>query len=440
MPTDESGERRLTTDRETIRKWAEEHDLAPVRTTETETTVEDSSNPYWLRTETERTETMETLSWDEFFQVVEENELVIVFHEDHPARPVEVVDRDQAVNHAPVGASELEERLLAGETVTSEVTETTVVERTIVEHATIESEIIDTEVLDSRVVDVDLRSREIGSCDVVNQNVFDDIDQSRFEDMDQLTGGLREELPQSVGVEVDVDEDWSITRELLERATIESRIVDVDVTETDEVESETVESSIEIERVQQALLESDVIETQADPEEIIKSETIESHFHEDDIVRTQINQRRIVEDEVTERKIIRGDLTESEVLQAETRASTPIETAFVDGESLDSGVSPVGVTEYDTETTEAETEVGEDVRAKITDDDEGKPVVDPEGNPVGMVEEVSGGKAYVDPEPGLVDRVKARLGWGNADEEDYALTEENIGRITDEEVELSGPK
>jgi hypothetical protein len=440
MPTDELGERQLTTDRETIRRWAEEHDLAPVRTTEMETTVEDSSNPYWLRTETERTETMETLSWDEFFQVVEDNELVIVFHEDNSDHPLEIIDRDKAVSSAPVGASELEERLLAGETVTSEVTETTVIERTIVEQATIESEVIDTEVLDSRVVDVELRSREIGSCDVIDQDAFDDIDQSRFEDMDQLTGGLQEELPRSVGVKVDVDEDWTITRELLERATIESRIVDVDVTETDEVESETTESSIEIERVQQALLESDVIETQADPKEIIESETIESHFHEDDVVRTQINQRRIVEDEVTERKIIRGDLIESEVLQAETRASTSTETAFVDGENLDSGVSPIGVTEYDTEPAEAETEMGEDVRAKITDNDKGKPVVGPEGNPVGMIEEVSAGKAYVDPEPGLVDRLRARLGWGNADEEDYVLTEENIERITDNEVELSDPK
>jgi hypothetical protein len=435
MPIDDSRERRLTTDRETIKQWAEEHDLAPVRTAEMETTVEDSSNPYWLRTETERTETMETLSWDEFFQVVEDNELVIVFHEENSDHPLEVIDRDKAANSAPVEASELEERLLAGETVTSEVTETTVVERTLTEHATIESEIVDTEVIDNKIVDVELRSREIGSCDVVDQDVFDDIDQSRFEDMDQLTEGLREELPQSVGVEVNVDEDWSITRELLERATIESQIVDVDVTETDEIESETVESSIEIERVQQALLESDVIETQVNPEEIIESETIESHFHEDDVVRTQINQRRIVEDEVTERKIIRGNLTDSEVLQAETRASTPIETTFVDSGRLDEGVRPVGVTEYDTET-----EMGEDARTKITDDDEGKPVVGPEGDPVGVVEEVSGEKAYVDPEPGLVDRLRARLGWGNADEGDYALTEENIERITDDEVELSGPK
>lgn len=430
----------MTTDRETIRQWAEEHELVPVQTTETEATVEDSSNPYWLRTETERTEMMERLSWDEFFQQVEENELVILFHGESADYPLEVVSRDQAVSRAPLEASELEERLLAGETVTSEVTETTVIERTIVEHATIESKIVDTDLLDSRVVDVELRSREIGGCDVIDRDVFDEVDQSRFEDMSQLTGGVHEELPRSVAVEVDVDEEWIVTRELLEQATIESRIADVDVTETDDVESETVESSIEIEGIQQALLESDIIETEADAEEIIQSGTIESEFHEDDVVRTQLNQRRIVQDDITERKVVRGELTESEILQAETGTSTTVETAFAHSDTLDAETSPVGVTEYETETAEVGADRGEDIRTRATEDDEGKPVVDAAGDPVRIVEEVRGDKAYVDPEPGLVDRIKTKLGWGDADEGDYTIDEESIERVTDDEIELSVPK
>ena len=439
MTAHDSDERRLTTDRETIRQWAEEHDVLPVRTTESETTVEDS-NPYWLRTETARTETMETISWDEFFQQVEENDLVIVFHGETADRPFEVVDRDQAVSRVPLEASELEERLLAGETITSEVTETTVVERTIVEHATIESEIVDTELLDSRVVDVEIRSREIGGCDVIDQDVFDEVDQSRFEDTGQLTGGLHEELRRSIAVEVDVEEEWSVTRELLEQVTIESRIVDVDVTETDEVESETVESSIEIEGIQQALLGSDIIETEADAEEIIQSGTIESEFHEDDVVRTQLNQRRIVRDDVTERKLVRGELTESEILQVDTGTRTTVETAFAHSDTLDAEASPVGVTEDETETAEAGSDRGEDIRTRVIEEDEGKPVVDAAGDPVGMVEEVRGGKAYVDPEPGLVDRIKSKLGWGDADEGDYTIDEESIERVTDDEIELSVPK
>ncbi len=437
MAVETSEEKQLTADREKIKQWAEEHDVVPVRMTETATTVEDSSNPYWLRTEDWRTETMETVSWDEFFQEIEENNLVIVFHGENADHPLEVIDRDQAVDQVPFEASELDERLLTGETITSEVTETTVFERTIIEHATIESEVVDTEVLDSRLVDVQLRSREIGGCDVIDRDFFDEFDQSRFENRSQLTAGYQEETPRPISVGVDVKEDWLVTSELLERVTIESRVVDVDVAERDEIESETLESSIEIEGVQQAILESDIIQTEADAEEVIKSGNIESEFREDDVVRTQLNHRRVVEEEFAERKVVRGKLTESEILQAETKASTPIETAFVESDTLDAEASPVGVTEYETE---EETEMDDDLRTVPTEADEGKRVVDTEGETVGVVEEVRKGKAYVDPEPGLVNRIKTKMGWGDADEGDYAIDEENLKRVTDDEVELSVPK
>lgn len=439
MTAPDSDESRLTTDRETIRRWAEQHDVVPVRTSERETTVEDET-PYWLRTETEHTETMETISWDEFFDKVDENELVILFHGENADRPLEVVNREQAVRHAPLEASELEERLLAGETVTSEVTETTVVERTIVEHATIESEIVETEVLDSRVIDVELRSREIGDWKVVEREGFDEVAHARFDDVDRLAEGVTEAFTQPIPIEATIDEDWTITRELLERATIESRIVDVDISGTDEVESETVESSIDIEGVQQALLESEMVETEADAATVIQSGTLESEFHEDDVVRTQLTQRRIVEESITERKLARGELTESDVLQAETQARTTIETGFLDEDSLDSDVSPVGVTSYETATDDAEPARDESERTTFTEDDEGKSVVAADGHPVGMVETVSAGTAYVNPEPGLVDRIKTRLGWGSADDGDYTLEAESVERITEDEVELSEPK
>lgn len=424
----------MTRDRETITQWADEYGVVPVRTTET--TVESStSNPYALFSETESTEPVENLSWDEFFTSIKEEDLVVVHHGEDAPDTFEVIERDQAVSRAPLEASELQERLLGGETVTSELTETTVIERTIVEHATIESEVVDIEALDSRVVEATLVSREIGGCDVIDKDLLNESDHTRFEDTSRLQEGMQEELEHSVTVEVDVEEDWMVTRELLERATIESRIADVDVTETDEVESDTVTSDIEIEGVQQSLLESNIIETEADAQEVIESGTIESEFHEDDVVRTQLNQRRLVEDEITERRLLRGKLTDSELLQVETRASTPIETAFVDSESLDAETAPVGVTEY--ETGSVETDHGTAERAHLTGEDEGKTVVDANGEAVGIIEEVRGGTAYLDPEPGIVDRIKARLGWGDADEEDYALKEENIGRVTDDEVELS---
>ncbi|QLG27159.1 hypothetical protein HUG10_06205 [Halorarum halophilum] len=439
MTAEDTEERKLTMDRETIREWAEMYDATPVRTTET-ADADEAAVPYQLRPETEQTETMESLHWDEFFQDVEEFGLVIVFHDESADRLFEVVGRDQVLAHEPVETTELDERLLAGETITSEFTETTVIDRTIVERATVQSGIVDTEELDSRVVDVKLLSREIVGSHVLDRDLLDEVDQSRFEDMSRLEGGFREELPRPIGVEVEVEEDWSVTREVLERVTIESRIVDVDVTETDEVESETLESSIEIDGLQRSLLESDLIETEADAEEVVESESIESEFHSDDVVRTQLIQRRTVEDDVTERKVIRGELDESEVVQIEINASNPTETAFVDSEDLETEAAPVGVTEYETEATEAEqaeAERSEDGRTGLTEDDEGKPVVDAGGEAVGMVEEVSGSTAYIDPEPGLVDRIKTTLGWGDADEGNYPIEDENIDRVTDDEVRLS---
>lgn len=439
MSAEDTEDRKLTMDRETIREWAEMYDATPVRTAET-ADADDATVPYDLRPEAEQTETMESLYWEEFFEDLEEIGLVVVFYDESADRLFDVVDREQALAHVPVETTEIDERLLAGETITSEFTETTVIDRTIVDRATVQSELVDTEVLDSRVVDVKLLSREIGGSHVLDRDLLNEVDQSRFEDMSQLEGGYREELPRSIPVEVEVEEDWSVTREVLERVTIESRIVDTDVTETDEVESETLESSVELDGLQRSLLESGLIETEADAEEVIESESIESEFHRDDVVRTQLIQRRIVEDDITEQKVIRGELNESEVIQVEINASNPTETAFVESEDLDTEVAPVGVTEYETEASEDEqagAERGEGVRTGLTEDDEGKPVVDAGGEAVGMVEAVSGNTAYVDPEPGLVDRIKTTLGWGDADEENYPIGEENVDRVTDDEVRLS---
>lgn len=444
MAGDDSTQGQLTTDRETIMQWAEEFDVVPVRTTGA-----GGASPYELqpRPEAEQSETMETVSWDEFFETVENDELVVLFYGEGAAQPFEVVEHEQAISRAPLEASEIEERLLAGETVTSEITETTVVERTIVEHATIESEVVETELLDSQVVDVALQSREVGGCNVLDRKILDEADPARFENMDQLVG-LQEELPDAMPVEVDIRENWSVTRELLERSIIESRVVDVDVSETDEVESETIDTSIDIEGVQETLFESGIIETEADPKEVIEAGTIESEFHEDDVIRSELTQRRLVTDEIMEENVLLGTLTEREVLQAETTATTPIETAFVNAETLDADVTPVGVTEYETEppagepaeTEPAEAGTGGDVEVVLTEEDEGKPVIDAGGEAIGMVEEVREGTAYVDPDPGIVDRIRMKLGWGEADEEDYPIGEENIEEVTDDEVRLRVPE
>lgn len=75
-------------------------------------------------------------------------------------------------------------------------------------------------------------------------------------------------------------------------------------------------------------------------------------------------------------------------------------------------------------------------RKHITDDDEGKAVIDSSGRNIGMVTEVRSGIAYVNPDPGLADSIRSKLGWGDADEDDYALGKNRIDTVTGDEVRL----
>jgi hypothetical protein len=75
-------------------------------------------------------------------------------------------------------------------------------------------------------------------------------------------------------------------------------------------------------------------------------------------------------------------------------------------------------------------------RTKISEDDEGKRVVNSTGKKIGMVKAVKNGRAYVDPSPGIADSIRSRLGWGDPDEDDYELESGRIADISDDEVRL----
>ena len=72
----------------------------------------------------------------------------------------------------------------------------------------------------------------------------------------------------------------------------------------------------------------------------------------------------------------------------------------------------------------------------ITDDDEGKSVVTADSEQVGIVADVEFGTAHVEPDPGLTDELKAKLGFGDTDEDTYPLQEERIETVTDDEIRL----
>ncbi|MFC6785947.1 PRC-barrel domain containing protein [Halobaculum halobium] len=75
-------------------------------------------------------------------------------------------------------------------------------------------------------------------------------------------------------------------------------------------------------------------------------------------------------------------------------------------------------------------------RNHVTEDDEGKAVLDSGGRKIGMVTEVKSGTAYVNADPGLADSIRSKLGWGDADEGDYALENDRIDTVTDDEIRL----
>jgi len=74
--------------------------------------------------------------------------------------------------------------------------------------------------------------------------------------------------------------------------------------------------------------------------------------------------------------------------------------------------------------------------AHFTDDDEGKRVVNANGEEIGVVQNVSSGTVHVDLSPGITDTIKSKLGWGDQDEESYPLDEDKVETITDDEVRV----
>lgn len=73
---------------------------------------------------------------------------------------------------------------------------------------------------------------------------------------------------------------------------------------------------------------------------------------------------------------------------------------------------------------------------RITDAEVGKPVVDRDGDRIGIVSAVDRGTALVDPDPGLTDEIKAVLGWEDTDEETYPLHAGAIETITRDEIRV----
>ncbi|WP_225333198.1 hypothetical protein [Halomicrobium urmianum] len=76
--------------------------------------------------------------------------------------------------------------------------------------------------------------------------------------------------------------------------------------------------------------------------------------------------------------------------------------------------------------------------AVLSDDDEGKYLVDDTGEQLGIVSEVdeAAGVAYVDPDPGVIESLVETFGGGDADEDDIRVPENSVSNVTDDELRV----
>lgn len=75
--------------------------------------------------------------------------------------------------------------------------------------------------------------------------------------------------------------------------------------------------------------------------------------------------------------------------------------------------------------------------ATLTTEDEGKVLVDSDGEQFGVVTAVEDGTAYVDPDPSIAEAVVQAFGWGDSGEDDIEVPPEAIDTVTDEEIRVS---
>jgi hypothetical protein len=74
-------------------------------------------------------------------------------------------------------------------------------------------------------------------------------------------------------------------------------------------------------------------------------------------------------------------------------------------------------------------------RTNLTQEDKGKRVVSFDGDKVGIVSGIDGDAAHVDPDAGLSDSIRSKMGW-SSDGSPHVLPADRIETVTDDEIKL----
>ena len=268
--------------------------------------------------------------------------------------------------------------------------------------------------------------------------------------VERFRTGTRTDEPYDV--EIGVNELWALTREVVERITIESRIANTDVQGTETVESNTIHEEIDLDGVTQTVLAGELVASPEAATRAVEQERVETRFREDDVVETRLVRRQTIDEELSVAEEITGEASEAETLSMEAVTHTVVESEIVaeDEYGIDlaavgaggvtgeaSDVSETGAVETPAEGT-ASAHATEETEGLVapTQDDEGKTVVNAEGDEFGMVVDVEGDTMHVDPDPSITDRIRTALGWDDHDEDTYPVGGESIARIEDDQVVL----
>lgn len=474
MPSDSdrTGERHVSRDRETIRAWADEHGAVPVRERSA-----GEGGPVRIVPETDVTGEHERVEWEAFFTELEGGEQVVVYHAETADEPFQVTGRQETL--AGMDEEDAEERLLQGETVTSQVTETSVVESVVVEEYTIESELVDSDVVDQRLVDVEFLGREATTCDLVETEGVDVREQfdadAYLAQLDAAGGGTTGSVAGTAGseagttgpgaataetgggtdrsadaetepttfeadesfpyhVEVDVEETWSVVRELVEEFTVESRIRDAEVTEADSIE----DHDVDVEGLHRSIVEEGIVETESPPEEALTHFDAESELTGSDQIRTTLTRERTLEDELLDLRRVEARVTGGEHRGMQRLETTPLEASLEERTPRGTDATAGGAAEDRATETTPTAGPPETERVELTESEQGKTVVNAAGDEVGLVSEVDRdrNRLFVDVQPGITERIMSALGWGDADEEDSPLPADAVERVADDEVVL----
>ncbi|WP_135822467.1 hypothetical protein [Halostella litorea] len=393
----------ITRDPDRIRKWGEQRDMRPYRRRD------GGSDDVGFYRHDDAPEDHEQVEWERLGETMTDDELVFIYRDE--GEEYELVRRADAAERAAIESEAVEEALMEGESVTTEITETTVVE----------TEVVETDVLESEVVDSELIASDVLESEVVDREVVD----TTFVDDET--------------VEVEVIETRDETRERFERKVVESEVVDSELMQGEAVETDEIETSVDVENVQRNLLKSDIVASGRVGEEVVDTDAIESRLLEGDVIETTFVERSTVEEEVADERRLTYSLVDDEHLGTETIYSEELEHDVVSESAVPEHArrrpgDPAEAT-APADAVPGDRAAGGPTGVELTEDDVGKRVVDDRGTEVGVVAGVEPGAVLVNPQAGIADRIKTRLGWGG-EEDAYAVDEDQVARVDDDEVVL----